>query len=75
MKKILFLLTILLFLGFESFAQEVDLEKLDNYFAKTVKDWGIPGMSIGIVKDGEIVFSKGYGVLEVGKSEKPDGNT
>jgi CubicO group peptidase (beta-lactamase class C family) len=32
-------------------------------------------LSVGIVKDGEIVFSKGYGVLEVGKPEKPDENT
>ena len=32
-------------------------------------------MSVGIVKDGEIIFGKGYGVLEIGKPEKPDGNT
>lgn len=57
------------------FAQEVDLEKLDAYFEKTTKEWGIPGMSVGIVKDGEIVFSKGYGLMEVGKTEKPDGNS
>ncbi|WP_347838116.1 serine hydrolase [uncultured Draconibacterium sp.] len=57
------------------FSQEVDLEKLDNYFEKTAQEWGIPGMSVGIVKDGEIVFSKGYGLMEVGKSDRPDGNT
>lgn len=57
------------------FAQNVDLQKLDAYFDKTAKDWEIPGMSVGIVKDGKIVFSKGYGVLEVGKPAKPDGNT
>ena len=56
-------------------AQNVDLEKLDSYIEKTAKEWGIPGMSVGIVQDGEIVFSKGYGVLEVSKTEKPDGNT
>jgi len=72
--------TILLFIIFLSViisasSQNVDFEKLDTYFGKTSTDWGIPGMSVGIVKDGEIVFSKGYGVLEVGKPEKPDGNT
>ncbi len=67
----------LLFIIFSTviFAQKVDLEKLDAYFEKAAKEWGIPGMSVGIVKDGEIVFSKGYGVLEVGKPAKPDGNT
>jgi len=57
------------------YAQQVDLEKLDSYIEKTAKEWNIPGMSVGIVKDGEIVFSKGYGVMEVGKPGKPDGNT
>jgi len=56
-------------------SQNVDLQKLDAYFEKAAKDWGVPGLSVGIVKDGEIVFSKGYGVLEAGKPEKPDGNT
>ncbi|MFN7115854.1 MAG: serine hydrolase [Saprospiraceae bacterium] len=56
------------------FAQ-VDYKKLDAYYEKAVKDWGVPSMSIGIVKDGKLVFSKGYGVLEVGKTAKPDENT
>lgn len=56
-------------------AQEVDLEKLDKYFEKTAEEWRIPGMSVGIVKDGEIVFSKGYGLMELGRNEKPDGNS
>ena len=65
----------LLFFSTFVFAQELDLEKLDQYFEQTAKNWGIPGMSVGIVKDGEIVFSKGYGLMEVGKAGKPDGNT
>jgi CubicO group peptidase (beta-lactamase class C family) len=73
MKQILTLLSIIY--STLLFAQNVDLQKLDNYFEKTVKDWNIPGMSVGIVKNGEIIFSNGYGVLEVGKPEKPDGNT
>lgn len=73
MKK--YLILPLLLISGTLFAQQVNLEKLDAYFEKTAKDWGIPGMSVGIVKDGEIVFSKGYGVLEVNKPEKPDGNT
>ena len=73
MKK--YLILPLLLISVTLFAQQVDLEKLDAYFEKTAKDWEIPGMSVGIVKDGQIVFSKGYGVLEVNKPEKPDGNT
>ncbi|MGB3590836.1 MAG: serine hydrolase, partial [Nonlabens sp.] len=38
-------------------------------------EWNIPGRSVGIVKDGKIVFEKGYGVLEVNKSTRPDKHT
>lgn len=53
----------------------VDYKKVDSYFAKMQQDWDIPSMSIGIVKDGKLVFAKSYGYLEVGKTEKPDANT
>ncbi|WP_240928356.1 serine hydrolase [Maribellus sediminis] len=56
-------------------AQHVDLEKLDNYFEKALADWGTPGMSVAVVKDGETVFSKGYGLMEVGEDKQPDGNS
>ncbi len=56
-------------------AAQVDLKKLDAYYTKALKDWEMPGMSIAIVKDGKVVFSKGYGVKEVGKNEKTDENT
>jgi CubicO group peptidase (beta-lactamase class C family) len=54
---------------------QVDFKKLDAYYLKALKDWGVPGMSIAIVKDGKVVFSKGYGVKEAGKTEAPDENT
>ncbi len=53
----------------------VDLEKLDAYYSKMVKDWNIPSASIGIVKDGKLVFTGNYGVLEEGKPEQPNQNT
>lgn len=52
-----------------------DLRALDRYFEKMIEDWDVPAASIGIVKDGELVFTGNYGVLEVGKTQKPDENT
>jgi CubicO group peptidase (beta-lactamase class C family) len=75
MKKILSS-SFLLFLTFlVAFSQQPDLTKIDGYLAKTASDWGTPGISVGIVKDGRIIFAKGYGVLETGKTTAPDGNT
>ncbi|MEZ5105709.1 MAG: serine hydrolase [Draconibacterium sp.] len=75
MKKIFLLFISLISIHFLSYSQNINLNRLDAYFEKAVTDWNIPGMSVGIVKDGKIVFSKSYGVLEVGKPGKPDGNT
>lgn len=73
-RKYLIVPALLVFIISSSFAQ-VDFRKLDAYYEKALKDWGIPGMSIAIVKDGKVVFVKGYGVKEVGKPEKPDEHT
>ncbi len=52
-----------------------DLRKLDSYFEQMVKDWDVPGASIGIVKDGKLIFTGNYGTKTVGKNDKPDENT
>ena len=61
-----------------SFAQQPPAfitDSLERYIERGMKDWNIPGLAITIVKDGKIVFIKGYGVKEVGKPEKVDANT
>lgn len=40
---------------------ETFLKEFESYAIKAQKDWEIPGMAIGIVKDGKIVLAKGYG--------------
>jgi len=42
---------------------------LDSYIQQSVKDWGIAGLAIAIVKDDAVVYEKGFGVREVGKPE------
>jgi len=54
---------------------KVDLKQLDRYYARMIEDWDVPSASIGIVKDGELIFSGNYGVLEEGKDAVPDKNT
>ncbi len=55
-------------------AQELS-NKLDQYFEKARQDWNVPGMAIGVIKDGEIILAKGYGNLEDGKDTAVDGNS
>lgn len=50
-------------------------DSLDRYVSKAMADWQIPGLAVGIIKDGKLVYSKGYGVREMGKSDPVDANT
>ena len=51
------------------------IRDLDTYTAKAVADWRAPGLAIAVVKDGRIVFAKGYGVRELGKPAPVDTQT
>ena len=78
MKNIFCLLILQLFIISGIHAQtetKVNLEEMDAYFSKMTKDWDVPGVSIGIVKDGKLVFIGNYGVLEESKNEKPNKET
>src|SRR4051812_30276413 len=51
------------------------IRDLDAYAAKAVAEWRVPGLAIAVVKDGRIVFAKGYGVREAGKVAPVDTST
>jgi CubicO group peptidase (beta-lactamase class C family) len=53
----------------------VDLAALDAYFAESGDVFKVPGFAVAIVKDGELVFAKGYGVRELAKQGRVDENT
>lgn len=57
------------------FAQDAPLQGFDDYVNKAIKDWEVPGVAIAVVKDDKIVFAKGYGVRELGKSDPVTANT
>ena len=73
--KIFFSTIIGLFLYSNSFSQEIQIDSLDLLIHQVIKDYEIPGLSIGIVRNDSIIFSKGYGNLEIHKERKADKNT
>ena len=56
-------------------AQPGPLNGLDAYVANAVRAWKTPGLAIAVVKDGEVVFAKGYGVRRLGSPEAVDDRT
>lgn len=56
-------------------AQDAPLQGFDDYVNKSIKDWEVPGVAIAVVKDDKIIFAKGYGVRELGKTDAVTPNT
>ena len=48
---------------------------LDQYVDSVMKAFGVPGLSLTIVKDGKVVVAKGYGVRRLGEDAKVDAGT
>jgi CubicO group peptidase (beta-lactamase class C family) len=49
-------------------AVEQELQGLDAYMAQVLKDWNAPGIGIGVVVKGKLVWAKGYGYRDYGKN-------
>ena len=65
----------LLFICTSSLAQKAPsldqkIKEFDAYVENGRKQWEVPGLAVAVVKDGKVIFKKGYGVRELGK---PDG--
>ena len=48
---------------------------LDAFAARAARDWQVPGLALSVVKDGRVVFAKGYGVRELGRPAPADTQT
>lgn len=73
--KTFFFTVVGLLLFCNSYSQQIQLDSLDLHIHQLIKDFDIPGLSIGIVRNDSIIFSKGYGNLEIHKERKVDENT
>jgi CubicO group peptidase (beta-lactamase class C family) len=72
MKKITGLLALLV--SFTAFAQ-LSEPQVDELVARTMKTFDVPGIAVGIIKDGKLVLAKGYGVTNIKTQQKTDANT
>jgi len=72
MKKMKFIFIGMLFLFSVSFGMSQGLtpHQIDSLVEKTMETFNVPGMAVSVVKDGEIIVEKGYGIQSI-KSQKP----
>jgi CubicO group peptidase (beta-lactamase class C family) len=51
------------------------LAELSRFIEQGQKDLEVPGVTLGLVQDGKVIFADGFGFKELGGAAKPDGNT
>lgn len=56
-------------------AQVMTADSIDRLVQRTLKTFDVPGIAIAIVKDGHVVYSKGYGYASLNTHKKVDENT
>ncbi len=54
---------------------EALLADLPAFVERGMDDWGIPGMAVAVVRDGELVYSRGFGLRKMGADESVDEHT
>lgn len=51
------------------------LRQVADFVERMRQEYEVPGVAIGIVQDGKVVMSQGFGVRQLGKPDKVDGDT
>ena len=54
---------------------QVEEKKLDELVQNTLKTFDVPGMSVGVIKDGKVIYSKGFGVRSLTSKQPMDDTT
>ena len=56
-------------------AQVLTSAQIDQLAERTLKAFDVPGMAVGVIKDGKLIHAKGYGVRSLNTQQKVDENT
>lgn len=54
---------------------QISEKEVDELVQNTMKTFNVPGIAVGIIKDGKLVLAKGYGVTNIKTNQKVDANT
>lgn len=62
-------------LGTIVIAQPLSSKSIDSLVQHSMKAFDVPGISVGVVKDGKVIYAKGFGVRSLNTKQKMDENT
>jgi len=74
-QKIIILILLILAAPDLSNAQALSSQTIDGLVERSMKAFDVPGIAVGVIKDGKVVHAKGYGVRSLNTMQKMDENT
>ena len=78
MKKCMPILALLLVVMQTSIAQTsnpISSKQIDSLTELVLKTFNVPGIAVGVVKDGKLIHAKGYGIANINTGKLVDENT
>jgi len=71
MKQMITILSLLLFITATGNSQNISgLDEVDSFIDSTMKRWSVPGVAIAVIKDGKVIYEKGYGYRNLKTKDK-----
>ncbi|MET3732735.1 serine hydrolase [Moheibacter stercoris] len=70
-----FLVAFVFLVSLSLLAQNALPKDFDQWLENSRNDWKIPGMAVGVVQDGKVIYAQGFGEKQLGKGDKVDENT
>ncbi len=56
-------------------AQPLNSQAIDALVQRSMKTFNVPGIAVGIIKDGQVIYAKGHGVRSLNTNQPMDENT
>lgn len=75
MRNLRCLLLVFLLSGLTGFGQSIQDLELDRYVAKVLETFEVPGLSLAVVKGGQVLTVEGFGVKTLGTGDDVDSQT
>ena len=74
-KSLLLIVAVFQIISVIAQTQPLSARQIDSLTELVLKTFNVPGIAVGVVKDGKLIHAKGYGVANLSTGKKVDENT
>jgi CubicO group peptidase (beta-lactamase class C family) len=74
-KSLLLIIAVFQLISVIAQTQPISAKQIDSLTELVLKTFNVPGIAVGVVKDGKLIHAKGYGIANLSTGKKVDENT